>query len=222
MSKENQYLNFHTDKDDSKKIREDLNKGFWEVWNNHLDRYDYEKHLKEYEEQTKKTFQTFLTMNPEYTKYYTGFITDKKKFEIVEYDCVEKQIIRTGKIYPILNKTKKNLFKGQMAYGFFVPKNLEKYEESCKSESSCDCSKEWYKEDGIYISSCQPKKYCCKMMKQQFSFCDMHGLDCPDYFIKYNPTGTYYIDTNKTWSISFCPFCGTKISDHSGKILLID
>ena len=212
-------MNLHTDKSLKEKVREDLDKGFFEVYNNHLETHNgYKELLEEFEKQTEQTLNKFLELHPEYYQHYTGIITSKKRVEIIDYDYKNIKIIKTGRIYPVLNNTKDNLFKGQLVYGEFVPKNIEKYGEWRKN----DVSNIWYKEDAFYIRNCQPKKYCCEQMKSQFSFCKQHGLDCPDYFIEYSTDGRYYVNVNKTWSLSYCPFCGREIGDYSGKTLLID
>ncbi len=76
-----------------------------------------------------------------------------------------------------------------------------------------------YKEEGseviyYHLLNTKPSKFCCKSMEQQFSFCDMHGLNCPDYFIRYR-FGKYNIHAlNAMYEISNCPFCGTNIKEN--------
>ena len=68
-------------------------------------------------------------------------------------------------------------------------------------------------------------KHCCEMMRSNVeSVCDVHAsrYECPDALIDYWPdTGTYGIivhDGGESMiTISFCPWCGTELSSHSGR-----
>jgi hypothetical protein len=57
-------------------------------------------------------------------------------------------------------------------------------------------------------------KFCCESLNHQLTRkCDMHGWDCPDYFIKIGigVKGDFFWMAearNAAYGIDFCPFCG--------------
>jgi hypothetical protein len=60
-------------------------------------------------------------------------------------------------------------------------------------------------------------------MKGQFRICEQDGILCDKYFIEYHLNKQYYIQAkNGTYGISHCPFCGSEIANHAGRMLIIE
>lgn len=62
--------------------------------------------------------------------------------------------------------------------------------------------------------------FCCEELKQQITKgCDLHGYECPDYFVQigipfsWKTPMAYWCGQagNASYKISHCPFCGTKL-----------
>lgn len=72
--------------------------------------------------------------------------------------------------------------------------------------------------------STQKTEYCCEAMTRWSQPCDQHKddpMECPDRLIhhtaKTNMPGIRIFDGGNSFAaITFCPWCGKQIFDHSG------
>jgi len=177
---------------------------FTEAWYSVYNKLDYdnrhsheistEKEIGKLKLILKPIVKKLTKANPEYFDYLTGIITSHKKFRPIDF--VNSKIVKLNEFYKIQNIKENDLFKGQYAHGIVINPNE------------------------IYLWNVQPREYCCEMMKDQFSLCTSHGLNCPDHFIFYS-NGRYYVEANGSRAISRCPFCGAKLGDYTGLFLFI-
>ena len=187
------------------KILNEFSEAYWRVHNlvdfhsqTELTYEDAKKDAELVKKLVNKVAQRLEAAKPNFRDYITGIITSKHKFQPIDFEyskVYEGWVIKKlQQFYKITNDVNKNtFFKGQFAHGILL-------------------------ENGeIYLLNFQPRKYCCNLMKRQFSVCSNHGLNCPDYFIKYN--GRYFLEANGNYAIDHCPFCGKKIGDYSGKFI---
>jgi len=175
-----------------------LEKGLWDIMNkderilSHLS-YDQKKELVNLYQtsipEKVKTEIDKMQLDISIPAEVTVEITTKKKGRILTTDFYHKDL--KGKILPIASELHKYIhYKQLIAFRVYPGENILKY---------------W--DNGV------PKNVCCNKMRDQFTFCSNHGLNCPDYFIRCRPTGEFQIHAdNRTYAISNCPFCGKPVN----------
>jgi hypothetical protein len=124
-------------------------------------------------------------------------ITTKKKGRVMIADFYHKELV--GKFIEIDEKYLDRVYYKQIIAGIVENDKL------------------------VHILNAKPKKFCCDGMRGQFRICEQDGILCDKYFIEYHLNGQYYIQAkNGTYGISHCPFCGSEIANHAGRMLIIE
>ena len=185
-------------------IKRGIFDGFWNIYNySELNEYSEARKLVEGEDVSINELASFLhSLDIDFPVFHTGIITTKKKFCVIKFigSHTAPKIEKTNTFFEIENKDKKDLSYGRYAHGIQLDDNK------------------------IYIQNIQPKKYCCTGLKREFALCDIHGLNCPDNFIRHTLDGRFYVEANGNRAIGCCPFCGTKFpteDNYQGLFLML-
>ena len=89
----------------------------------------------------------------------------------------------------------------------------------CKSDDPQDpIAKMWAK---VHSLDREAIDFCCEALYCQVTRkCDLHGWECPDYFIQIGVAGIRKpvpawtgVAGNATYEVKFCPFCGKKLPE---------
>lgn len=183
---------------DQPSVQNVIKKGLWEA-------IDYGDALNTADEAISLIKRTFESLPEEFKEVvnktnlsrincieYTVEITTKKKGKIIwtEYHNQDK----IGQIIEIEPRKKQFLHFKQLVHGRF-------YDDESFYEG----------EKYLYVDNVRPSKFCCDGLKNQFKFCETHGMNCPDNFVTANAEGELYIKAvNATYGLIFCPFCGVQ------------